>query len=188
MHNVGNACQDVVSGAGSWHAYMEGEPCDGVTDVGRACLCNPYSVTVVGVPGGANVPPFHAMKGPTAMCIWFDMGQDMCTRWSYGHAVEVKCTMDVCPGGEFWVASATTEEIEGQFHLGKQTVPQVEQEILVSAAEPSNEVIFKGANGTFGGIVLVHVQWDQLVIDVFCSEEIFKGSRGFTIQSVETRL
>jgi len=69
MHNVSNASQDVIGGAGSWHAYMGGEPCDGVTDACRVHLHNPYSVAVVGVPGGANVPPFHAMGRPTAMCI-----------------------------------------------------------------------------------------------------------------------
>jgi len=55
MHNVSNACQDVVSGAGDWHVYMGGEPCDGVVDVGRVCLCNPYSVAVVGVPGRQDI-------------------------------------------------------------------------------------------------------------------------------------
>jgi len=63
----------------------------------------------------------------------------------------------------------------------------VEQEILVSAAKSINEVVFKGLYGTFGGIALVHVQWDQLVIYVFHGEEILEGSRSFIIQSMEAR-
>jgi len=63
----------------------------------------------------------------------------------------------------------------------------VKWEILVSAAKPSNEVVFKSVNDTFGGILPMHVWLDQLVINVFHGEEILKGSGGFIVQLVETR-
>jgi len=101
MDKVSYAHKDVVCGAGSRHVDMGREPHDGVIDVGRAHFGDPVGVAGVGVPCRANVPPLLLVGngGPAAACVGFDMGQDMGARWGNGHAVEVKCSMDVGPGG-----------------------------------------------------------------------------------------
>ena len=42
--------------------------------------------------------------------------------------------------------------------MGKESVPKVQREVLVGAAETSDEVVFEGADGTFGGIAAVDVR------------------------------
>jgi len=91
------------------------------------CFCNPYGVTAVGVPGRVSVLPLHAVGCPTAMCIQFDMGQDMGAGWSNGMQLKSNVSwMYMHPGRKFGAAVATAKEIEGKFCLGEQAVPQVE--------------------------------------------------------------
>ena len=41
--------------------------------------------------------------------------------------------------------------------MWEEAVPEVEGEIAVSAAEASNEMVFEGAYGAFGGIAAVYM-------------------------------
>jgi len=42
----------------------------------------------------------------------------------------------------------------------------VKGKVLVSATKASNEMVFKGANGTFGSIAAMHMWQDQLEIHI----------------------
>jgi len=99
-NDVGNARKDLVGRVGGWHVDVGGEPCGGVADVGRPCFGYPNGVAMVRVPCGAKVPSFKTVGGPAATCIVFDRGQDVGAQWGNGYAVEIKCVMDVSPGGE----------------------------------------------------------------------------------------
>jgi hypothetical protein len=44
--------------------------------------------------------------------------------------------------------------------LGDKTIPEMEREIFVSAAETGNEVIFEGADGAFCSIASMDSWWD----------------------------
>ena len=44
----------------------------------------------------------------------------------------------------------------------------------ISAAESGDEVIFPGANGSFGSVATMDMRWYQLVVDVIDLIEFFK--------------
>ncbi len=52
--------------------------------------------------------------------------------------------------------------------------PEVEQKVLVCAAQTHNEVVLECANGSFSSIPAVNVGWDELIVHFFHS----KGSLG----------
>ena len=60
----------------------------------------------------------------------------------------------------------------------------MEGKVWVGAAESGNEVVFEYADGAFGGIASVDLRWCELVIDVFCGEELLEGNRGFVVESM----
>jgi hypothetical protein len=71
--------------------------------------------------------------------------------------------------------------------MGNESVPQVEREIRVSAAEASNEVVLEGADGPFGCIATVQMRGSKLKVDMFGSHEGLEGCRGFVVQALELR-
>jgi hypothetical protein len=49
----------------------------------------------------------------------------------------------------------------------------MEGEMLVNAAEASNEVVFERTDGTFGGITTMHAWRDKLIVNRFGREKVF---------------
>jgi hypothetical protein len=43
-------------------------------------------------------------------------------------------------------------------------------------------VIFEGADRLFSCIVVVQVGWDELIFDLFCSENLFNEGRAFVVE------
>jgi len=60
-------------------------------------------------------------------------------------------------------------------------IPKVKRKVLVSATEASDEMVFKSADGTFGGIAVMHMWWDQLEIHILSHQKIFEGLRCFIV-------
>jgi len=46
-------------------------------------------------------------------------------------------------------------------------------------------VVFECANGAFGGIALVDMGWDQLIINLFSGEVVLEGRRSFIVKTLE---
>ncbi len=78
-----------------------------------------------------------------------------------------------------------TKEIQGQFSLREEVIPQVNWKLFVGAAEASNEMVFEHVNGTFRSIATVDMGWDQLGIDMLSNHEILEGTGCFIIQSLQ---
>jgi len=64
------------------------------------------------------------------------------------------------------------EKVKSEFHLRQELIPEMEGKVLVHAAQASNEMILESVNGMFGCIAAVHMQWDKLVVHIFCSEVV----------------
>jgi len=60
----------------------------------------------------------------------------------------------------------------------------MKREVFVRAAEAGDEVVFERANGAFGGIASVDVGRDQLIINLFGSEVVLEGCRGFIVKTL----
>jgi hypothetical protein len=67
----------------------------------------------------------------------------------------------------------------------KQTVPQVEQEVRVGAAQASDEVILEGADGAFGRIGAVKTRRDELDVDMLVAEELLESSGALVVEALE---
>ena len=57
-------------------------------------------------------------------------------------------------------------------------------EIAIHAAEASNEMIFEGADCTFGCIAAVYIWRYKLVVNTFIDHELLKGIRAFIVKSL----
>jgi len=64
-------------------------------------------------------------------------------------------------------------------------IPKVKREIFVSATKAGNEVVFECADGTFSGIVAMHMGRDQLEIHILCHQKVFEGLGGFVVQPLK---
>ena len=61
----------------------------------------------------------------------------------------------------------------------------MEREILIKAAQASNEVIFVGSDGTLSSIAPVHTRWDKLKIDGFVPHEVLEDGGAFIVKTLE---
>jgi len=77
--------------------------------------------------------------------------------WGNGGAVKVKGAKELCPGRQSGVEVRATEEVQSEFGLWEQEVPEVNGRIFVSAAKAGNKVVFKSADGMFSSVAVVDV-------------------------------
>jgi hypothetical protein len=61
----------------------------------------------------------------------------------------------------------------------------VEGEVLVNAAEASNEVVFECADGAFGSVSAMYAGWGELKVNVFFLSELFQGLSTFIVKALE---
>jgi hypothetical protein len=58
---------------------------------------------------------------------------------------------------------------------------RVEGEVLVGAAETSNEVVLEDANGMLSSIMAMNTRRDQLIVDTFLTHKFLEGEGGFVV-------
>ena len=63
----------------------------------------------------------------------------------------------------------------------------MEWEILIRAAETSNEVVLEGSDSAFGSIAPMETGWDELKVDFFRGEKLFEGRGTFVVEALELR-
>ena len=69
--------------------------------------------------------------------------------------------------------------------LGKQAIPEVERKGGVGAAEASNEMVFEGADGAFGGITTMNMGRRELEVNGVVGHEALESGRGFVVEALE---
>ena len=57
--------------------------------------------------------------------------------------------------------------------------------VFVDAAEAGNEVVLKGANGTFGSIAVMNAGWCKLEVNVLITKVLFEGLGAFVVQALQ---
>lgn len=95
--------------------------------------------------------------------------------------------MNLCPGREAGINARAAKEVEGKDGLGQKTAPQMKGKEGISAAEPSNKVVFKRADGTFCSIATMDARGGQLEVDVSIMEVGFQDGGGFIVKTLEAR-
>jgi len=51
----------------------------------------------------------------------------------------------------------------------------VNRKVFVGATEADNEMVFKGVDGTFGGIAAMHMWWDQLEVHILSHQKSLRA-------------
>ena len=76
------------------------------------------------------------------------------------------------------------EEVQSQGALWNEAVPEVNRKVGVGAAEPGNEMVFVGADGSFGGVAAMVIRRDKLEVNAFRSHVGFQDVRAFIIKAL----
>lgn len=71
--------------------------------------------------------------------------------------------------------------------MRKKAVPEVQGEFFRNATKTGDEMIFKRANGTFGGVAAVDGWWRKLEVYIFGGKEVLEKAGGFIVQTLEPR-
>ena len=82
-----------MSSRAAWRVAEWSEKLDGVRYAFGMCRGDPYSVALVVVHGGTNVPSIDAMRGPSATLSGFFMDNNASAWWGEWCAVEIKGTL-----------------------------------------------------------------------------------------------
>jgi hypothetical protein len=101
------------------------------------------------------------------------VGEDACAGGRNGSSVEIEVAINLGPGGKFGVDVGASEQVQGEEALGQEPVPEVERKSGRKTAEPGNEVVLEGADGSFCCILVVNARWDQLVVNSDVSHVLF---------------
>jgi hypothetical protein len=89
----------------------------------------------VRVQGRSNVESLLCVKIPRPPSDGFCMNEDLATYRPQRHLVKVKGTLEILPSTDPWVEHGLPEEIEGQFSLWKQQVPEIRGKCGVHACQ-----------------------------------------------------
>ena len=69
--------------------------------------------------------------------------------------------------------------------LWDKLVPQAQWEVIGTAAETGDEVVFEGANGTLGCVATMDIRWDVLVVDAVGVQEVREGRTSFVVEGYQ---
>ena len=76
-------------------------------------------------------------------------------------------------------------EVQCQLGLREEAIPKVKGKVLASATKASNEMVFKGADATFGSIAAMDMWQDQLEIHILSHQKFFEGLGCFIVQMLK---
>jgi len=134
----------------------------------------------------AAIPAINGMVHPGAMDGRIFVDEYVHDWWCNWSAVKVKSTMKLCPCCQcIGVKVQATHQIKHKFSLRYEAVPEMDGEIFIHTAQPSNEMIFECADSLFGGIALVEVWWDQLELNTFMMEILLECMGDFIVKALE---
>jgi hypothetical protein len=117
---------------------------------------------LIRVQGRSNVEPLLCPKVPRPPRDRFGMDEDPATSRTERRLVEVKRTLKIPPSANPWVESGLPKEIEGQFRLWEQQVPDIRGKRRVYPCQDRQEVALECANSALCSIPAVHVRGDKL--------------------------
>ena len=107
------------------------------------------------------------------------------TRWCPWVPVEVVGAFQNFIGRFCGVNAGGAKHVEGVLCLWEEFVPQLGREISISGAEPGDEVVLEGLDGSLCGIDSVLVRGYKLPFDVLLAEVFGDGVGCFIVKDVE---
>jgi hypothetical protein len=126
--------------------------------------------------------PVRSLGSPLA---WFLMCDDFASWRSKSCFVVIHESMVVRGGGELGMQTRCPQEIQFDFRLWQESVPQVHWEGGVNGGEAGRKVFFESPDGAFCGVASMKVKRNQLISDIIDGEEILQGGRCLVVESLE---
>jgi hypothetical protein len=93
--------------------------------------------------------------------------------------------MVVRDGGELRMQTRCPQEIQCDFCLWQESVPQVHWEGGVNRVEFGHKVFLENPDGALCGVASMTVRQNQLISDIIYGEEILQSGRCFVVESLE---
>ena len=111
---------------------------------------------------GADVEDLAAAEVPRPTCSWLVIDYDRAAHGSHGGDVEVKRAVVVFPGRYGRCNVGLAKEVQGEFCLGQQAVPQEVGKDIRDSRQNGEEVCLERADGTFSDVAAVNIWRDKL--------------------------
>ena len=141
---------------------------------------------MVGVKGRANIETWFCTEIPRLPSSQLCMDEDATTNWTKWCLVEVKRAMEEFPCGDSWIKRRLAEEIEREFRLREEKVPEIGGKRFVHTSEDCKEVVLEGSDGPLRSIAAVHFWGHQLKLGMpFERDGLFVGSTGLIVEDLE---
>jgi hypothetical protein len=163
------------------------EPVDGECIADTKSARKVALVATVVVQGWADIPAGDAVGSHAWALVGREVDNYASARWGERASIEIKVAVETGVGGEFWLASRGTEEIEGDVGLWHQEIPFGDREFGVTSGEARAKMIFPGLDSALGGVAAMDVRWYELEVDVVFFESSFYFIGAFVIEDVERR-
>jgi hypothetical protein len=77
------------------------------------------------------------------------------------------------------------QEIQRDFRLWQESVPQVQWKGGVNRGEPGHKVFFESSDSAFREVAAMAMRWHQLISDIIDGEEILQSGRCLVVESLE---
>ena len=90
------------------------------------------------------------------------MDDERAANWSDGGGIKVEGAVEVFPGIYIRGKGGLVEEVQGEFGLREELVPEEVGELIGDAGEVRKEVRFKSVDGVFGYVVAMDIRQDKL--------------------------
>lgn len=114
------------------------------------------------------------------------MNEDTTTHRGKGCCVEVKRAMEEFPCGDSWIKRRLAEEIECEFCLREEKVPEIGWKRFVYTSKDCKEVVLEGSDGPLCSITAVHFWGHQLKLGMpFERDGLFVGSTRLVVEDLK---
>ena len=157
------------------------EEVDGVGDMCSFGVNVVDRVATVVFEGRANIPAIVAMGGPGATLCGFVMRDDFDARGSHWSGCVVVPTVEVFVRREAGIDTCSSEEIQSEFCLREEEIPEMEGKVRIGCAETCDEVVFEGADCPFSIVAAMYAWGYQLKFGVLLMEVIFESLAAFIV-------
>ena len=89
------------------------------------------------------------------------MDNEQASDWDNGGVIKFEGAIGVFPGRHVRGKGGLAEEVQGEFRLREELVPQEVGERIGDAGKDGKEVGFEIADGAFGYVAAMEIRWDK---------------------------
>ena len=162
-----------------------GKPGDGVCDSCFLGRPDPDVEASVLFQRWFDVPCILSVDSPRFLVCWFVMSDYMDAGRCNRGCVVVELAVEVFMGRKFGVHAGSPEEVECEFCLWDQFVPEVKGKLWVCCAKARDEVVLECADCAFCCIASMDAWGCELEFDALGTEKLLENITALIVESME---